>query len=148
PGQDKIEEAARLVYKLLNESSKEELKISNNYKAAQKQKAAQRKAKAEYVEAATGLSQIILGPIAGLLGKKRLLIVSDGALQYVPFASLPVPGNSDSQFLPLLAEHEIISLPSASALLALKNKISNRKPVEKTVLAIADPVFNETDERI
>ena len=34
---------------------------------------------------------MLLGPVAAELGKKRLLVVSDGALQYVPFAALPTP---------------------------------------------------------
>ncbi|WP_226594354.1 CHAT domain-containing protein, partial [Microseira wollei] len=40
------------------------------------------------------LSQILLAPVANLLSNKRLLIVGDGALQYVPFAALPIPGNN------------------------------------------------------
>ena len=37
------------------------------------------------------LSQMLLAPVANQLGNKRLLIVGDGALQYVPFAALPIP---------------------------------------------------------
>lgn len=33
------------------------------------------------------LSQIVLAPLTGKLGQKRLLIVADGALQYIPFAA-------------------------------------------------------------
>ena len=39
-------------------------------------------------KAATELSQLILAPAKGKLGKKRLAIVADGALQYIPFAAL------------------------------------------------------------
>ncbi|MBD2606736.1 tetratricopeptide repeat protein [Scytonema hofmannii FACHB-248] len=39
-------------------------------------------------QAATELSQLILAPVKGKLGKKRLVIVADGALQYIPFAAL------------------------------------------------------------
>src|SRR5262249_29146506 len=42
----------------------------------------------EYSKAAATLSRIVLGPVAGQLGKKRLMIVSDGALQYIPFGVL------------------------------------------------------------
>ena len=41
--------------------------------------------------AAQALSQTILAPIAPELGNKRLVIVADGALQYIPFAMLPEP---------------------------------------------------------
>jgi hypothetical protein len=34
---------------------------------------------------------MLLGPVASKLGKKRLAIVADGGLQYIPFAALPVP---------------------------------------------------------
>lgn len=37
------------------------------------------------------LSQMLLGPVADQLTAKRLVIVSDGALQYVPFGALPEP---------------------------------------------------------
>ncbi|HEY6250428.1 MAG TPA: tetratricopeptide repeat protein [Candidatus Angelobacter sp.] len=40
---------------------------------------------------ATRLSEMILVPAANLIEGKRLLIVSDGALQYVPFSALPAP---------------------------------------------------------
>jgi hypothetical protein len=42
-------------------------------------------------EWATDLSRILLGPVAARLGKKRLVIVADGALQYLSFAALPEP---------------------------------------------------------
>src|SRR5262249_5285533 len=48
-------------------------------------------ADAEYPKAAAALSQTLLGHVAGQLEKKRLLIVADGALQYLSFAALPMP---------------------------------------------------------
>ncbi|MEH1782764.1 MAG: CHAT domain-containing tetratricopeptide repeat protein [Nostoc sp.] len=39
-------------------------------------------------KAATELSQLILAPVKDKLGTKRLVIVADGALQYIPFAAL------------------------------------------------------------
>jgi tetratricopeptide (TPR) repeat protein len=42
-------------------------------------------------EVAMKLSQMLLAPVANQLGQKRLLIVSDGALQSIPFAALPIP---------------------------------------------------------
>ena len=50
-----------------------------------------RPGKTEFDQAAVELSQMILGPVAGKLGKKRLLIVGDGILQYIPFGVLPEP---------------------------------------------------------
>jgi tetratricopeptide (TPR) repeat protein len=37
------------------------------------------------------LSQMLLGPVADRLGSKRLVVVGDSVLQYLPFAALPVP---------------------------------------------------------
>ena len=39
-------------------------------------------------KAATELSQLIFTPVKDKLGKKRLVVVADGALQYIPFAAL------------------------------------------------------------
>src|SRR5205807_1820941 len=65
-------------------------------------------ADADYVSAIASLSQMLLGPVAPQLGKKRLLIVGDGALNYLPFAALIEPTRKS----PLIVEHEIVSLPS------------------------------------
>jgi len=45
---------------------------------------------------ATGawLSQTLLGPVASQIQGKRLIIIADGALQYLPFAALPMPATS------------------------------------------------------
>jgi CHAT domain-containing protein/tetratricopeptide (TPR) repeat protein len=104
-------------------------------------------------EWATALSRILLGPVASRLRGKRLAIVADGALQYIPFAALPEPNrtyrtNRSSRSYPLIASHEIISLPSASSLAALRRELAGRAPAPKIVAVIADPVFEESDERI
>ncbi|MBI3949053.1 MAG: tetratricopeptide repeat protein [Acidobacteria bacterium] len=141
PKRDEIETAARRVVELLVA-----------------------KADAQYPEALTTLSQRLLGPVAGQLGRKRLLIVSDGALQYVPFAALPKPvvsgqwsvdsKKNDSNcspstvHCPLILDHEIVSLPSASVLAVLRRELAGRKPADKTVAVLADPVFDKDDERV
>src|SRR6185436_8679489 len=48
-------------------------------------------AEAKLPAAAQSLSQTLLTPLAEQLGDKRLVIVADGALQYIPFAMLPDP---------------------------------------------------------
>jgi CHAT domain-containing protein/Flp pilus assembly protein TadD len=106
-------------------------------------------------KAARTLSQILLKPIAGQLGNKRLLIVSDGALQYIPFGALPTPETIDKDFMPLLVKNEIINSPSASTLTILRQQFSegtrlpgDRKPAPKTLAVLADPVFSPNDERL
>jgi CHAT domain-containing protein/Tfp pilus assembly protein PilF len=99
--------------------------------------------------AATNLSQILLKPVAEQLGNKRLLVVGDGALQYIPFSALAIPRKSDatSNAIPLILEHEIVNLPSASTLAFLRNQPSQRAATRKTVAIIADPVFGKEDDR-
>ncbi len=97
------------------------------------------------LDAGLPLSQMLLAPVAHLLGNKRLLIVGDGVLQYVPFAALPIP---NSPTTPLLVQNEIVTLPSASTVAIQRRQLQNRRPVSKTVAVIADPVFSLTDARI
>lgn len=94
--------------------------------------------------AAASLGRMLLGPVAGKLGKRRLIIVADGELQYIPFGALPLP---DSSALPLLARHEIVNAPSASAV-ALQRHLPHRPPPAGTVAVLADPVFNPEDPRL
>ncbi|MBW4576247.1 MAG: tetratricopeptide repeat protein [Aphanothece sp. CMT-3BRIN-NPC111] len=105
---------------------------------------------AKVAEASAALSQLLLQPVASQLGQKRLLIVADGALQYVPFTALSVPGTptQGGANVPLVRQHEIITLPSASTLAVLRHELAGRKPAAKTVAVLADPVFTSSDERV
>jgi CHAT domain-containing protein len=73
------------------------------------------------------------------------VIVADGALQYIPFAMLPDPVAGKSQ--PLIVNHEVVSLQSASALAIQRTELAGRQPAPKLLAVIADPVFDRTDER-
>lgn len=94
------------------------------------------------------LARMLLAPVAGDLGAKRLVIVADGALQYVPFGALPVPGPSLARRRLLIDDHEIVTLPSASTLAALRQGSSARKAPSRTVAVLADPVFSADDPRV
>ncbi len=102
------------------------------------------------------LSQMVLAPVASQLGQKRLLVVGDGALQTIPFTALPMPQGSQNSALsskgnsltPLLVQHEIVTLPSASSIGVLRNKFMGRKQAPKTIAVLADPVFSKDDERL
>ena len=96
--------------------------------------------------AAAMLSRSLLGPLAGRLGGRRLLIVADGALQSVSFAALPDPDSPAGE--PLLARHEIVPLPSASVLALLRRQLAGRRPPPHRLVVIADPVFEPGDPRL
>jgi len=107
---------------------------------------AERQAKADTeIPAQTDVvSKLILGPLAGKLEKKRLLVVADGPLQYVPFQMLTAPDTGGY----LLQKYEIVNLPSASTLALLQSVAANRKPASKSVAVLADPVFEIDDPRV
>jgi CHAT domain-containing protein len=100
--------------------------------------------------AAARLSRMILAPVQDRLNHKRLLIVADGALQYIPFAALPAPANQHGPGLPeapLMAEHELVTLPSASVLASLRETGKRNQP-SRTIAVLADPVFDAKDSRV
>jgi CHAT domain-containing protein/Tfp pilus assembly protein PilF len=117
-----------------------------------------KEAESNISEAATTLSQMILGPVAGTLGTKRLLIVPDGVLQYIPFQALPSPSKTSistaqapvdsTEQLPLLVDHEIVNEPSASALALVLSDTSQRQPAPNSVAIFANPVFDVDDPRV
>ena len=90
------------------------------------------------------LSQLLLGPLAGRLNTRRLLVVPDGALQYIPFQILLDPDSHAS----LISQHEIVYQPSASTLAVLLSEIAARKTATNSIAVFADPVFESSDPRL
>ncbi|MEG4806085.1 CHAT domain-containing protein [Microcoleus sp. F8-D3] len=99
-------------------------------------------------EANNTLSQIILQPVAAQLAQKRLLIVGDGILNYLPFAALSIPETPGKNRNPLIVDHEIVLLPSASTLGILRQNYNDRQPPTRTLAMLADPVFSADDRRV
>ncbi len=91
---------------------------------------------------------MIISPAAPLLGKKRLIIIADGGLQFIPFAALPDPASSVSNPIPMMIWHEISYSPSASVLGSLRKETTSRKSAPKLLALIADPVFDSEDVRL
>jgi CHAT domain-containing protein len=103
----------------------------------------------ESIPAETGrLSKLVLGPLAGKLDEKRLLVILDGALQYIPFQALNNPNSNMDRPEPLFAKHEIVNEPSASALAVLIKDARKRKSASNSVAVLADPVFEVDDPRV
>ncbi|MEG4142401.1 CHAT domain-containing tetratricopeptide repeat protein, partial [Microcoleus sp. Pol7_B1] len=103
----------------------------------------------QVAQASANLGQVILQPAAAQLGNKRLLIVPDGVLHYTPFQALTLDqSRGQNTNVPLIIEHEIITLPSASSLAILRQNYGDRKPPGRNLAILADPVFSPDDERI
>jgi CHAT domain-containing protein len=106
---------------------------------------------AELRREASELSTMLLSPVAGRLADRRLIIVADGALQYVPFAALEQPQTAHSPvttYTPLVLTHEIVNVPSASAFAAQRELLANQPPAPRTLAVLADPVFAQQDPRV
>jgi CHAT domain-containing protein len=140
PPRSKIEPAVRRVYDLLTAPQ-----VARTGETPAQKRNRVTRAEAAYPAAATALSRMLLEPAAGLLPGQRLLIVDEGALEYVPFSALPDPRSGN----PLVEAHEIVRLPSASVLAALRDEVLARAGRPQTGIAVlADPVFEKNDERM
>ncbi|WP_339383876.1 CHAT domain-containing protein [Fortiea sp. LEGE XX443] len=141
PGRDKIGQAVEKYQKPLLICQKPNVNCQERSPAQ----------KAEFFQAATQLSQIILAPVADKLGDKRLVIVADGALQDIPFAALVAPNTpatNQKDYQPLILQHEIVNLPSMTAIATHRQKLRQRQPAPKTLAILANPVFKPNDTRV
>ena len=98
--------------------------------------------------ASEDLSRLILPPELSRGQATRLVVVAPGALQYVPFAVLPVRVAAGQEAIPLLAGLEVVNAPSASVLARLRQERGESTPATKTVAIFADPVFEPSDPRL
>jgi CHAT domain-containing protein/Tfp pilus assembly protein PilF len=103
-----------------------------------------RQADAAYPLAARQVGRMLLDPAATYLEHKRLLIVAEGMLRYLPFGALAEPGGD----FPLIVNHEITTAPSASVVALLRQETASRKPASKLLAVFADPVFQADDPRV
>jgi CHAT domain-containing protein len=152
PGRAEIESAVRRFHGLLGDAKERLTRQSGKSDQANR----------SFHEAAASLGRMLLGPVATQLKDKRLVVVADGALQFLPFAALPSPpGNGGlnrngaemiAPYQPLIVEHEITSLPSASVLASLRRQLASsldrRRAAPKAIAVFADPVFEMTDARV
>lgn len=162
PKRSDVEPEIRQVYDLLTERSRV---IDGESPADHRARVA--RSDAEFYRKAAELSQLLLGPVAQELGARRLVIVAQGPLQYVPFLALPEPdekragmnrsvrtpkgatnlADRHGAYHPLILKHEIVYLPSASTIALLRQEVKTRKPDPLKVAVLADPVFSVEDER-
>jgi CHAT domain-containing protein/Tfp pilus assembly protein PilF len=147
PKQAEIEAAARRLHRILAAGEVHHSSLTTAEGMNQQ--------RADFQKTASLLSRMVLAPVARELKHKRLLIVSDGSLLYVPFAALPIMEGEAAQKpagvrgpVPLMANHEIVNLPSASVLAELRAASVGRSKGSRAVAVIADPVFDVNDVRV
>ena len=136
-----LEDAAREVYQLLTARQVVGEKVDADYQSKVET------ADKLYNQKAFALSQMLLGPVAQELGTKRLLVVPEGVLHYIPFDALPRPQQSED-FPLLITTNEIVTLPSVSTLAVIRQKKRTQMSGDKVVAVLADPVFSTNDDRV
>jgi tetratricopeptide (TPR) repeat protein len=176
PPRAQIEKSARKIYEMLTaRQPKKDLTEAEQLKRIAE---ADAKLQAETATLSRMLLGPISAQLRHEWKDKRLAVVASGALEYVPLAALPLPepeerrdgemertGRRDdgatgrngksrpvaprvSRPVLLIADHEIVNLPSASTLAALRRETVGRQPAAKTLAVIADPVFEPNDPRV
>lgn len=78
------------------------------------------------------------------------MVVAADVLQLVSFAGLMDPNRSarTETRWPLVADHEIITIPSASLVAVLRGEEAKREPASKTLAVVADAVYDKDDPRV
>lgn len=101
-----------------------------------------------FAAASNALYKAVVEPAASLIGEKRLLIVADGALNYVPFEALvkSTEGADYASLAYLIKTNEVVYTPSASVIGAMRQQAP--KAAGNSMLVIADPVFTASDPRM
>ncbi|MFL6331834.1 MAG: CHAT domain-containing tetratricopeptide repeat protein [Pyrinomonadaceae bacterium] len=104
-----------------------------------------------YADAAQALYRAVVEPAAPLYGRSRLLVVADGALNYIPFHALvtqaPAAGADFSSLEYLLKQNETVFAPSASVVAAIRQQRGTGATTTGGLLVVADPVFDPADSR-
>lgn len=130
PGRKEIEELARRLHEHLRHAGERDVSGQNTDRQS--------------------LSRMVLGPaLDAIAGRQRLVIVPDGALQYVPFAALPVAARTAASkgaaVVPLVVEHELVVLPSAAVLQEIRRAGAGRPQRPPSIAVVADPAYDGSE---
>jgi CHAT domain-containing protein len=149
PSRAQIEKSARRFYELVITRV-----VPHNLETSAQRQQRIANADRELVQVNRELSQMIIGPVADQLASKKLIVVADGVLQYIPFAALTTTAKTNAErtaninYSPLILHHEVVNIPSLSSLAVHRSALANRQLAPKGVAVIADPVFSAADPRM
>jgi CHAT domain-containing protein/Tfp pilus assembly protein PilF len=153
PARADIESLSRRILEVMEATS-----AAKTFNTLVEKRSYEQRLERECQEASKALSRVLLAPVAEMMNNKRLLIVGDGMLQYLPFSALNEPAESHPQpgrkkrapspWQPLIVAHEILRAPSASTLAVMRQELKDRPLAPKTVAVLADPVFGKNDRRL
>jgi CHAT domain-containing protein len=105
---------------------------------------------APFVAAANALYKTVVEPAASVIADKRILVVADGLLNYIPFEALVknTEGTDYASLNYLVKTNEIVYAPSASVIAAIRGgNPTVREGGKNAMLVVADPVFSADDPR-
>jgi CHAT domain-containing protein len=100
-----------------------------------------------FVAASNALYKAAVEPAAAIIGDKRILVVADGSLNYIPFEAL-VKNSEGADYASLnylVKTNEVVYAPSASVIAAIRQGSASSSG--KSMLLVADPVFSADDPR-
>ncbi|HKZ03209.1 MAG TPA: CHAT domain-containing protein, partial [Pyrinomonadaceae bacterium] len=102
---------------------------------------------APFSRASHAFYKVALAPAASMIGNRRLVIVADGALNFVPFEALVTTdrGGDYSSLDYLIKTNKVSYAPSASVIAAVRDQ---KRAVGRNILLVADPVFSANDPRL
>jgi CHAT domain-containing protein len=105
-----------------------------------------------YAAAAHALYRMVVAPAAAAIGERRMLVVPEGALNYVPFESLvtTTQGVDYSTLSYLVKTNEIVYAPSASVVAEVRRQAKGGAAGRGRggMLLVADPIFDAGDLRL
>lgn len=99
-----------------------------------------------FSDASGALYDLLVGPAAAsLAGARRVLVMADDILHYIPFEALVVErGTSWDALTYVMDGHEVAYVPSATVLSQLRQR--QRPEATKQFLAIGNPDFTQTND--
>ena len=101
----------------------------------------------EFANASRALYNTVIAPAAAAIGARRMIVVADGAMNFIPFEALVTTdrGGDYSSLDYLVMKNEVSYAPSASVVAAIRG---NNRNSGRNILLVADPVFSANDTRL